>query len=69
MTYRPGQLVRILGELRDEPRASTVARVTDTLVVLRNGMRFRLRDARISGGVPGDTRRIEPWGEQHRRAS
>ncbi len=68
MTYRPGQLVRILGELRATPAAGTVARITPTLIILRDGRRFCRDTGRLHGMGPSVVR-IEAWGEQHKGAA
>ena len=58
MTYRPGQLVRVLHPHSSKGRV--VLRLTPTLVVLTDGTRWSRKTGILYGVGPTATR-IEPW--------
>lgn len=66
MTWRVGQLVRVLRRYR-QPTAGVVVRILPTQVVLRDGSRWQ-RSTGLLFGVGPTTDRIEDWGDEHRRA-
>lgn len=67
MNWRVGQLVRVR-RMHCETAGGVVARLTATLVILRDGTRWWRRTGRMYGQGP-TADRIEPWGDAHRRAS
>lgn len=65
--WRVGQLVRVR-RMHRETTGRVVERLTSTLVILRDGTRWRRDNGRAYGTGP-TADRIEPWGDAHRRAS
>ena len=63
-TWRPGQLVRVRRMYR-KTTGQCIDRLTPTLVILRDGTRWR-RDSGLLFGMGPTADRIEPWGEEHR---
>ena len=64
MTWHTGQLVRVR-RMHCETRGAVVARLTPTLVILRDGSRWRRDNGRAYGMGP-TADRIEEWGAEHR---
>lgn len=63
---KPGDIVRVRRMHRDT-KGGVVMRVTRTQIVLRDGTRWRRDNGRMHGNGP-TADRIEPWGDEHRRA-
>lgn len=63
MNWRVGQLVRVR-RMHRETTGGVVERVTATLIVLRDGTRWRRDTLRMYGAGP-TADRIEPWGDAH----
>lgn len=63
MTWRVGDLVRVR-RMHCDTAGGTIARMTPTLVILRDGTRWSRKTGRMYGMGP-TADRIELWGDAH----